>query len=381
MLLPNLFISAYKQPAKKTAEVAAENRASNLSKFRRPPPAVAPIVGLPGDYQADLMFMPESFAKFNEGQTTILNLIHVNSRFLYSFLMKAKSAAADDLMHIIPQLDPPMQQLRIDAGNEFLNKKLSDFLASRDITVKAVNKAKGDAGYSLGIVERVNKTVRDLIYRYLDWADQHGADKYRYKPVFSDLIAQYNNSPNSSLPVVVLPKKGHSVKDLANMQREHISPAKALDVIRNPLKDVNNVVIYRVMQQQQTAYLKEAQQMKDKIKANFPIGSKVRILNPRARFQKSSQQTFSDNLYKVLGYKSYSLQLEGPDGTRISKLYHEVTPATGKAVEIKRESSEELKQMAKELNISRREKAEDIKAENILTGKRNRRPNSKYQQD
>jgi hypothetical protein len=150
--VPNLFLSRYKLKGQQPVEVKAV-----LSRFQKPIPATAPIIGELGEYQCDLAF-EDTYAKFNEGYKVILNLMHVQSRFLYSYLLKNKSEASDKLIEVIPKLDIPMTRIRLDAGNEFINKKLTSFFDTRNIQVDVVNKnKKGDTG-TLQLLPRNSRT-------------------------------------------------------------------------------------------------------------------------------------------------------------------------------------------------------------------------------
>lgn len=312
-----LWLSNYKYRLRdNTDQLQHKINQTLLSQHRRVPQAVAPITGDLGEYQVDLMFV-NLYAKFNGGNKVILNLVNVPTRFLYSKLLKNKSQAAQTLIELIPTLNPPMTRLRLDAGTEFLNKTLSDFLQSNNITVDIVNKNKsGDtetlSSFSLAIVERVNKTVRDLIERYITTSKQTGMKKYQYQNVFNDLIANYNNSPHAELkmtPQEALTALTHQLPNLKTTKQKFDS-----DYVQLRIAEAKK------MQRQQ--------QLQLKIQKNFPLNSYVRILaGGKKRFEKSSVAKFSEALYKVIGHIGYRLKLEAPDGSTTTRLYHQVTAA------------------------------------------------------
>ena len=256
--LPNLFLSKYKSTM--LDKHVDENV---LSKFQQSIPAQAPILGDLGEYQCDLAF-EDTYARFNEGYKVILNLVHVQSRYLYSYLLKNKSEAADKLIEIIPELLIKMTRIRLDAGNEFINKKLTKFFQNNNIQVDIVNKSKkGDtdtlSSYSLGIVEQVNKTVHNLIERVLALKNQSGSDKYRYKPYFNQLITMYNNSPHSDLPYISSKLKAMP-QQILNSLIEAQKPVK-----KETSTNDSNLALFLKLIDCETDKLEKAGELKDKI--------------------------------------------------------------------------------------------------------------------
>lgn len=354
--LGDLFLSKYKNKNKQPQNI-------ELSKFQKPTKPTAPIIPTSGEYEVDLSFM-DQFAKFNGGRKVILNLLHLESRFLYSWLLHNKSEAAQTLIDAIPTLQPKMTVLRADAGTEFVNKTLQQYLSSNNISLIVVNKSAKDveeslSSYSQGPVERVNKTIRDLIMRALAVLDQSGSNKYRYEQVYDQIIAQYNNSPHSAFK---------------SLEHGFYSPQEVLNAINDPVKydDIYSALINRDME-----LINRKMELLQRNYKEYPIGVKVRALLPRSQFEKSSHAHFSDNIYTVTGHNGYRVLVADNDGKQQSKLYHEIRKVSGTITDkpVTKESSKEFKQLKQELNTEKKEKAENISKANIVTTKRERKSN------
>ena len=139
----------------------------------------------PGSYQMDLMFID---------QKTLLNVINVNSRFLYSYLLKDKSLAS-----VVPALKKFITDskarsechfLQSDNGTEFKNNSIKELCKQNKIEQNFVE-VKDHHGQ--GMVERVNQTLRRLFTVYED------AYKQTWVKGFTDLVWNYNHRVHSSI--------------------------------------------------------------------------------------------------------------------------------------------------------------------------------------
>lgn len=138
-----------------------------------------------GSYQMDLMFADKR---------TILNIINVNSRFLYSYLLKDKSlkSVLPALAEFIEEAEErsPCMFLQSDNGKEFKNTKVKALLKEHEIEQNFVE-VKDHRGQ--GMVERVNGTLRLLFKLYED------AFKQSWTVGFKDLVWNYNHRMHSSI--------------------------------------------------------------------------------------------------------------------------------------------------------------------------------------
>ena len=170
---------------KEIADFLKEQETTQLNRDQTKP-AYFPLWGRgPGSYQMDLMF---------DSNRTILNIINVNSRYLYSYLIKDKS-----LKSVLPALTDflkvsksrsPCNFLQSDNGSEFKNKSVSDLMKQNDVQQNFVD-VKDHHGQ--GMVERVNQTLRRLFKLYED------AYKQSWTRGFKDLVWNYNHRVHSSI--------------------------------------------------------------------------------------------------------------------------------------------------------------------------------------
>lgn len=350
----------YKNKVKDISGVDLQNEInqSQIAIHGKVPPAIVPITASPGDYQCDLMFT--DYAKFNGGKGIIINLIHTESRYLYSEMIKTKSAAVDYLTKVIPTLNPKMTQLTVDAGTEFINKKLKDFCDKNNINLIPINKSlSSGSSFILGIVERVNRTIRDLTERFITTSGRTGTSKYKFEDIYDDLITNYNTSDHSGI---------------------NNTPEDLLKAYQNPETKQNaNLIINTVLPK-----IKLQEENKAKIRTKFPINSYVYVLSKtKLNYEKGSIAKFDPTPHKVLGYSGYRVIIDS-NGTNPAqkqyekKLYHELKPA-GKGVNEKAETKPSL-QPKKELKlvktlaaINRKEKREQTSTTNVIPTKRERK--------
>lgn len=142
-------------------------------------------------WQADLLSVFKT-AKVNKNYRYILNVIDVYSRFLWSVPLKTKSAkeVAAAMVKIIGIAGAP-DNFTTDNGKEFLNSDMKALLKKHD-TKPWINQA-GDHN-TMGIVERVNRTIRELIRKWFAMKNT----KVWYN-VLDDIVENYNTSEHSTL--------------------------------------------------------------------------------------------------------------------------------------------------------------------------------------
>ena len=160
------------------------------------------IVSEKNEYQADLMFFPEATKKVNNNFYIILNIISLASRMLYSYALKNKHSLTvnecfKDFLNKIkdrPDFDK-CKRIVVDQGAEFHSGNLRAFLKENDVELIVINKEKTKS-LQLSIVERVNKTLRDMINKYsLEFETNNWVN------VLPDLVKNYNTSYHRTLGV------------------------------------------------------------------------------------------------------------------------------------------------------------------------------------
>lgn len=208
----------------------------------------------------------QSLAKDNDGIKYLLVAVDVFSRLAWVVPLKDKSGKEVEkgLSNILDNISP--RKIRSDAGSEFKNKWISKLLKSKDIYHHVtMNEVK--ANY----VERFNKTLKTMIYRYLA---KHRTR--RYIDVLSDLVTSYNATPHKSLNNVA--PKHVNEQNVANLWAHmYLKPKKK----RKPL-------------------LKKSQkQRKKNTLYKYKIGQLVRISHQRRPFQRAYNEQWSYEVFKI----------------------------------------------------------------------------------
>jgi len=213
----------------------------------------------PGQFQADLMFLDAKYKKFNSGMNVFLVIIHVMSRYLYVYPMNSKKSEniTKSLEHFIEDSKKfPPTTIVTDYGSEFISKAIKSLLSKNNIRVLTVNKSENDNSHATAIVERVIRTIREMIHQYLDVYKTN-----KYIDVLPNLIVNHNTSKHRSLPKPPAEMDDEDVKDL-----------------NNQINQLNNEVYQKI----------------NKIQP----GQKVRLLVKKKGFQKGGNQ-WSKTLHTI----------------------------------------------------------------------------------
>lgn len=147
--------------------------------------------GLDFQWQVDLSDM-QSLKKYNNGFAYILNAVDVLSRYAWSRPLKTKegSEVARALEDIFTESGRhPLYHLQSDLGKEFFNKKVKA-LASK---YKFEQFHTADREVKCALVERLNKTLKQLIWRYFSWSNTR-----QWIKVLPHLVKGYNLRPHSA---------------------------------------------------------------------------------------------------------------------------------------------------------------------------------------
>jgi len=142
--------------------------------------------------QMDLMDMSK-IATRNKNYHWILCIIDVYSRYAWAFPLKRKNQTqvSNTLKAWLGTLTVPPRRMTSDAGTEFTSDKVKKLLASFDIT-QYLNQA-GDKT-TTGIVERFNRTLRDLMGRnFVRLGKLHWVED------LPKLVENYNHSQHRTL--------------------------------------------------------------------------------------------------------------------------------------------------------------------------------------
>lgn len=238
-------------------------------------------------WQADLMDLTW-LQKSNEGYKYVLNVIDCFSRFTWSIPLKSKTT--DEVINAFSKIlstgRKPMK-LQTDQGKEFTNNRITKFFTDNNIHHFTTT----DDLIKCAIVERLNRTLRTRLYRYLSYKNTH-----KYIDIWKDLISSYNDSFHRTIQM--------TPSDVTEQNR-----SKVLYNIRKS---------HRIIKSLQKPY---------------HIGQQVRISRKKNLFEKGATSNFSEEIYKICKVKKtpqgYVYYLKDTAGEKITSIFYhyELTPA------------------------------------------------------
>ena len=327
----------FKQAQARNSEITREEVADFLSKQEGyqltkrsalDKDSFHPIVGPLGSWQLDLMFY-DQYATVNSHFGVFLVCIEINTRYLQVIPMKSKDqyevlrAFAEFYMEAPEDLTP--QNIMSDNGTEFKNATLQEI--ENELAINHLY-ADPEDHRKLGQIDRVIRTLRTLIEKYMASYDTH-----RFIDELPKLVENYNTTENSAIGM---------------------SPKEAL-------KHLDDIV-----------ELQQAKIKKDKGGAEFNVGDSVRVLKTKGAFEKGSTQTYSKTVYTVEEVKGTRYKLSNGKTYPYDRLQRieETQQAPEKAKEHVRQEQDE--QIAHEKQTKALHKL-GITKENIVSEPRTRR--------
>ena len=211
--------------------------------------------GVRYQFQADLIdYAP--LKRDNGGMTFLLSVIDVFSRYAMLVPIKNKrgDTVRDALVRVFDHMGSPLK-LQTDKGKEFYNHHVRQLLNER-----TVHHFSTEQDVKAQIVERFNRTVREVIKRYMTHKTS-----LRYLDILPDFLARYNNRPHSS-----------------------IYPYSPASVTKE-----NERVVHEL---QYGDYLRER-----RLHHKYDIGDRVRITEYRGTFRKSYRdKNFTEEVFTIV---------------------------------------------------------------------------------
>jgi len=139
-------------------------------------------------WEIDLVDLRQ-LSRENNGYNYILNVIDSFSKYLFSVPLKTKTAleVINAFKKIFKVRKP--YKIRSDKGGEFDNRQFRDFCERNNIIYFTTQ----NSTIKCAIVERVNRTLKNKIFRYFT---KYGTRKY--VDVLQDIVDSYNNSIHRS---------------------------------------------------------------------------------------------------------------------------------------------------------------------------------------
>ena len=142
------------------------------------------VQGLDHLWQSDLLDM-QAYRQQNRGIRYLLTVIDVLSKFAYVEPIKNKTGkdVKTALEKIFSSGRKPLQ-LQTDSGTEFKNKVVQDYLKQENVHFYVPHSEQ-----HAQVVERFNRTLKQLIWRYFTYSN-----KYKYLDVLPDLVTRNNHT-------------------------------------------------------------------------------------------------------------------------------------------------------------------------------------------
>lgn len=140
-------------------------------------------------FQCDLVDMHEHV---DGAYKWILMCIDVFTKKAWAFPLKRKNA--EEMLAAMKELLENLQvlpaKLQTDKGKEFLNKAVQDYLKSKHVEWFCSE----DDYIKAGVVERLNRTIKDKMWRHMTWQRDH-----KWVKILPEIIESYNNTYHSSI--------------------------------------------------------------------------------------------------------------------------------------------------------------------------------------
>ena len=212
--------------------------------------------GLNHQFDIDLADV-QNLSKYNDGIRYLLFLIDVFSRYLRVVPLKDKTAKSilQALKSVFSEVKP--KKIRSDRGSEFNNHRVKAYLRKSGVKYFTTNNPP-KANY----VERVQRTIKDRLYRYFS-----KVRSYRYIEQLSNIVNSYNHTKHRSLA--------------------YVSPA---NVTPENQADLWSYLYLRK---------KKGEKTPTKPKFKYKVGQLVRLAYTRYVFRRSYEEHWTSEVFKI----------------------------------------------------------------------------------
>jgi len=211
------------------------------------------VTHFPGQIvQSDLIDM-QRYSGSNSGYNFILVVIDCFSKKLWAYPLKKKRGeeTANGLRHIFLQMKYPVQTLIFDEGLEYLNQHVSNLLKEYNVHSYHIrNKLKASTA------ERVNKTIKGIIWKYFTETGRH-----RWIDILDQVVSNYNNTYHRTI----------------QMEPNKVTWKNRKQVFKNMFPKI-----------------------KARVRCRLRIGQKVRIALNKDIFEKGFTQNWSKETFAII---------------------------------------------------------------------------------
>lgn len=279
--------------------------------------------------QCDLMDM-SNIATTNSYYKYLLVAIDVFTRVLQVIPMKDKGtdSVLEAMNEIIKYFKP--DTITTDKGKEYTNLQMKNLLKNNNINHVLVDVKQHS---SLGVVDRVCRSIRNLINKY---CTSHKTT--RYIDALPKLIDNYNNTYHSTIKC---------------------TPNDAI----NHIEDINSIMMHKYK------LAKENEEI-------FNINDKVRHLINLSIFEKQGQAKWSPEVHTITDKKTHSYKLSDGKWYRYWQL--QKINESEAVKKIGRPTKHTTQSLKRTNTIKRRLRKEDVDVKNIVKTKRTRQTTDRF---
>ena len=217
--------------------------------------------------------------------------------------------------------------MQCDLGTEFNNTFFKKYCSDNDITLDLF---KSDS-HKLGIINRFHRTIKEKLTAYFD-----AYDTVKWIDIIDKIIDNYNNSVNRGI--------GYKPIEVNDFLENYIRQRKKAEGEKVEYED-------------------------------FKIGQFVRVLNEKSVMDDKMKSKYTDKIFEIVKVKNNSVIIKDDKEGLYRARKNEIK------VIVKPDNPIELKEKKKATIDSKQAKIfknESINETNIIEGKRERKPNSKY---
>ena len=282
---------------KQVKEYVAKQEVNQIHKPVKKVSTYYPIIGDYFEYQADLFFLTD------RTYIGLCNVVHVNSRKLFSFPITAKSNLSTKFKKLVKDNDLKIEVLRTDGGGEFKGE-FSKNMKKMGIEHRITPKEEKNKMY---IVERLNGTLRNRIERV-----NTSSKSTQYVKKLKDIVSNYNNTNHSGI-FGLTPNEVFNSKTL----EDYVIQKKKATIVEPPKLSIGDKV--RVLQKKKSSIGHQSRNYSTKVyeiaKVNaksYRLSYKGKVMDARYQYnqlQKISEVSANDNdgnLEKELSRRKYT---------------------------------------------------------------------------
>lgn len=239
-------------------------------------------------FQMDIVDVQE-LSKHNDGYKYLLTCIDTFTRYAWAQPLRDKSGRTviSAFEEILKSAGKSPIHLVVDRGTEFYNKHFEKFCKDRNIKYYSP-----DSSIHGAFIERFNRTLQNIIYRYMTDNNTH---RYIYKIDNGkkvNLMPMFLQTYNTRIHRMI----GTSPENAENNPQSHVDIRKQLAkyYLTNPRKPIK-----------------------------YSIGDVVRIAKQRGKFSRGYHKQFQEELFKIKNIihnkKIPMYEIETYDGTETIK--------------------------------------------------------------